>query len=177
MRKRIYSVMTQEEFIKILVKKRYSYKIEGDKIVVTHKSEVYLNDLSSLPPGVVFKNKGDVDLDSLTSLPPGVVFKNNGVLSLRSLKTLPLGVEFKNTNNVILNGLKTIHLAVEFMNERDVFLPPFQLLRIHPGVEFNNGLGVYFTSKPGWYALWESDIEGIDSKRLLNFMISKGFFI
>ena len=153
--------MTREEFIEILDREGYSYEIEGDKIgdkiVVTHKSEVYLDDLSSLPPGVVFKN--------------------NGVLSLRSLETLPLGVEFKNTNNVILNGLKTIHLGVEFMNERDVFLPPFQLLIIHPGVEFNNGLGVYFTSKPGWYALWESDIEGIDSKRLLNVMIKQGMFI
>ena len=116
-------------------------------------------------------------MDDLSSLPPGVVFKNNGVLSLRSLETLPLGVEFKNTNNVILNGLKTIHLGVEFMNERDVFLPPFGLLRIHPGVEFKNGLGVYFTSEPGWYVLWESDIEGIDSKRLLNVMIKRGMFI
>ena len=148
--------MTQEEFIKILDKKRYSYEIEGDRIVVTEDGYVYLDDLSSLPPGVVFKN--------------------NGVLSLRSLETLPLGVEFKNTNNVILSGLKTIHLGVEFMNERDVFLPPFQLLIIHPGVEFNNGRGVYFTSTPGWYDLWESDIEGIESKMLLNVMIKQGVF-
>jgi hypothetical protein len=148
--------MTQKAFIKILDKKKYSYKIEGDKIVVTHKSEVYLDDLSSLPPGVVFKN--------------------NGVLSLRSLETLHLGVEFKNTNNVILGGLKTIHLGVEFMNERDVFLPPFQLLMIHPGVEFNNGRGVYFTSTPRFYTLWESNLKGIESKRLLNVMIKQGVF-
>ena len=149
--------MTREEFIEILDRERYSYKIEGDKIIVTHKGEVYLM--------------------TLTSLPPGVVFKNTGVLHLDSLISLPLGVEFKNTHNVILNDIKTIHLGVEFMNERDVFLPPFGLLRIHPGVEFKNGLGVYFTSEPGWYVLWESDIEGIDSKRLLNVMIKRGMFI
>ena len=149
--------MTQEAFIEQLDEKGYSYKIERGKIIVTHKGDVYLM--------------------TLTSLPPGVVFKNTGVLHMDSLISLPLGVEFKNTNNVILNDIKTIHLGVEFMNERDVFLPPFGLLRIHPGVEFKNGLGVYFTSKPGWYALWESDIEGIDSKRLLNVMIKQGVFI
>ena len=76
MRKMIYSVMTQEEFINVLDKKRYSYKIEGDLIVVTDKNTVDLESLTSLPPGVEFRNGGYVVLPSLTSLPSGVVFKN-----------------------------------------------------------------------------------------------------
>ena len=57
--------MTQEEFIAILDEKRYSYEIEGDKIIVTHEGVVYLDSLTSLPPDVVFKNRGDVYLKSL----------------------------------------------------------------------------------------------------------------
>ena len=66
--------MTQEEFIEILDGEDYSYEIEGDKIVVTHRGgvdlgNVYLSSLTSIPPGVEFKNKGYVNLDSLKSLP------------------------------------------------------------------------------------------------------------
>ena len=68
--------MTQEEFIKVLDEKGCSYKIEGDKIIVTYRGSVFLESLTSLPPGVVFKNEGGVDLRYLTSLPPGVEFKN-----------------------------------------------------------------------------------------------------
>jgi hypothetical protein len=103
--------MTRDEFIKVL--KYYTYKIEGDNIVVTHKGNVNLISLMSLPSGVKFKNKGDVYLQSLTSLPPGV--------------------------------------------------------------KFENGDGVYLGSLTGYY--WEGNIEGIDSRRLLNLMISKGLFI
>ena len=57
--------MTQEAFIAILDEEGYSYKIEGDKIVVTHNGYVDLRSLTSLPPGVEFRNGGDVDLRSL----------------------------------------------------------------------------------------------------------------
>ena len=72
--------MTREEFIKVLDEKGYSYKIKGDKIVVTHKGYVNLKSITSLPPGVEFNNKGTVYLDSLKSLPPGVEFNNKGEL-------------------------------------------------------------------------------------------------
>ena len=85
MRIEIYSVMTQEEFIKVLKKEKYSYEIEGDKIVVTSKGYVYLSKLTSIPSGVVFKNGGSVNLSALTSLPPGVEFRNGGDVDLRSL--------------------------------------------------------------------------------------------
>ena len=87
--------MTREEFIEILDKKGYSYKIEGDKIIVTHESDVSFDDLTSLPPDIEFKNVGDVYV-----------------------------------------GLRIRRL----LNE------------------------------------WKFNIKGIDNKRLLNFMISKGVF-
>ena len=107
--------MTREEFIEILKKEGYSYKIEGDKIVVTYGYGVDLSALTSIPPGVEFKNGGYVDLESLTSLPPGVEFKNG----------------------------------------EDVYL----------------GLLI-----GRWFDEWQGNIEGIDSKRLLNVMIKQGVF-
>ena len=88
--------MTQEEFIEVLKKKKYSYKIEGDLIVVTHYSGVYLDALTTLPAGVKFENGGYVYLDSLIG---------------------------------------------------------------------------------GFFSEWEGNIEGVNSKRLLNLMISKGLFL
>jgi len=148
--------MTQEEFIKKLDEEGYSYEIEGDKLVVTHERDVNLNSLKSLPPGVEFKNRGDVWLHSLTSIPPGVEFRNDGSVWLNSLKSLPPGVEFRNDGGVRLNSLKS--------------LPP--------GVEFKNRWSVKLDSLiGGWFDDWKGNIEGIDSKRLLNSMISKGMFI
>ena len=87
--------MTQKEFIAILNREKYSYGIEEDKVIVTHRGDVYLSSLTSIPPGVVFKNRGHVELNSII------------------------------------------------------------------GGEFDD---------------WNGNIEGIDSKRLLNLMISKGIF-
>ena len=97
--------MTREAFIKVLDKKKYSYKIEGDKIVVTHKDNVFLNALTSLPPGVEFKNEGNVYLNLLKTLPQGFVFENRWSVSLEALTSLPLGVEFKNGGYVYLPSL------------------------------------------------------------------------
>ena len=99
---------------------------------------------------------GDVDLPSLQTLPPGVEFKNRRSVYLNSLQTLPPGVEFKNGGGVDLSSLETIP----------------------PGVEFNNGRSVYlWTLIGGWLEDWSGNIEGIESKMLLNSMINKGMFI
>ena len=101
------------------------------------------------------KNGGDVLLESLKTIPPGVEFKNKGDVYLYNLTTLPAGVEFKNRWGVYLNSLETIP----------------------PGVEFKNGGTVYLDSLVGgWFSVWEANIEGVDSNRLLNVMISKGLF-
>jgi len=147
--------MTQKEFIKVLDKKGYSYKIEGDRVVVTHKGDVFLDSLTSLPPGVEFRNGGYVSLHSLKSLPPGVVFRNEGNVYLESLTSLPPGVEFRNGGYVSLHSLTSLPPGVEFRNRGVVGL--------------NSIIGGEFDD-------WKGNIEGIDSKRLLNLMISKGIF-
>jgi len=94
-------------------------------------------------------------LESLTSLPPGVEFSNGRSVLLYALTSLPPDVVFRNEGNVWLNALTS--------------LPP--------GVEFKNGKGVRLRDLIGdWFNRWKGNIEGIDSKRLLNLMISKGVF-
>jgi hypothetical protein len=97
--------VSREEFIQILKDNRYSYEIEGDKIIVTDDEHVYLDALTSLPPGVEFKNRGSVYLDALTSLHPGVEFENKGAVYLDALTSLHPGVEFKKRGSVYLDAL------------------------------------------------------------------------
>ncbi len=175
--------MTQEEFIKVLEDlKGYSYEIEGDKIVVTEDGDVYLDsieeweELDTIPPDVVFMNNGNVFLNFLKTLPSGVVFMNNGNVFLNFLKTLSTSVEFNNRGNVNLSSLKTLPHGVEFKNGGYVNLNSLETLP--PGVEFKNGGDVYFDSLfGGRFDEWEGNIDGIDSKRLLNLMIKRGLFI
>ena len=97
--------MTQEAFIKVLEEKGYSYKLEGDKIVVTHNKWVFLRSLETLPPDVEFRNKLDVFMDFLKTLPPGVVFKNGEDVYLHSLMNISPGVQFGNEGDVYLNSI------------------------------------------------------------------------
>ena len=82
--------MTQEEFIKILKRKKYSYEIEGDKIIVTHKGSVHLKLLTSLPSDVEFRNVGNVYLDSLTG---GAIIRCEGNIE---------GIDSKRLLNVMI---------------------------------------------------------------------------
>jgi hypothetical protein len=78
--------MTREEFKKRLDSLGYSYKEEGDKIVVDDYNDfVFLGNLKSLPPMVIFENGGGIFLNSLTTISPGVEFKNPGTIWLESL--------------------------------------------------------------------------------------------
>jgi hypothetical protein len=147
--------MTRSRFIRLLKDKRYSYDIQGNKIVVTDDGTVYLNSLTSLPPGVEFRDGGDVWLDSITSLPPGVEFMNRGRVYLRSLTSIPPGVVFMNGGDVWLDSITSLPPGVEFRNGGDVSLDYL--------------LGGNFTK-------WKGNIKGIDSKRLLNMMIKQGVF-
>ena len=93
----------------------------------------------------------DIDLREL-EIPSDVIFENEGEVTL-SIEEIPENVEFANEGDVYLYHVENIHTSVKFNNEGDVWL------------------------KVGWFNLiWKGNIEGIDSKRLLNFMISKGVF-
>jgi len=160
--------MTKEEFIKVLNNLNYNYgRLEG-KITIEgcgYHTIASLNSLTSIPPGVVFKNLGDVQLNSLTSLPPGTEFRNEGDVELKSLTSLPPDVLFENKGAVYLGSLTSLPPGVEFRNRRDVVLK--SLLSSVPPVVFA-GVGSFYH--------WAGNIKGIDSKRLLNKMISIGIF-
>ena len=145
--------MTKKEFKQVLDGKRYSYEMEGNKIVVTRKGTVYLNSLTSIPLDMEFKNKGSVYLNSLTSLPPGAVFSNEGEVGLGSLTSLSPGVIFDNGGAIDLGPLKKIPPSVVFNNKGWVNLD-------------------WFGSS--WE--WRGNIKGIGGNRLLNKMISLELF-
>jgi hypothetical protein len=105
---------------------------------------------------VVVTDEGDVHLQSLTSLPPGIVFNNGWHVHLQSLTSLPPGVSFRNEGGVDLRSLTSLSPGVEFRNEGYVYLDSL--------------IG-------GFFSEWEGNIEGVNSKRLLNLMISKGLFL
>ena len=100
-----------------------------------------------------------VDLRSLTSLPPGVEFNNGGSIDLYYLTSLPPGVAFRNGGSVNLNALTSLPPGVEFTN----------------GGNFGGNIDLG-SLVSGYFGKWEGNIEGIDSKRLLNKMISLGIF-
>jgi len=85
-------------------------------------------------------------------------------------------VVFMNNGNVFLNFLKTLSTSVEFNNRGYVVLE--SLTSISPDVVFKNGGEVELDSLfGGRFDEWEGNIDGIDSKRLLNLMIKRGLFI
>lgn len=175
--------MTREAFIKVLEYRSYSYEMTGNSVVVTHGDTTHGDDvflglttLETLPPDVQFRNKGSVKLNSLKTLPTGVQFNNGGNVHLNSLETLHSDVQFNNGGGVDLISLKTLLFDVQFMNKDWVILESLE--NIPSGVKFNNEGDVELRSLIGerFFSKWKGNIEGIDSKRLLNVMISKGVF-
>ena len=84
-----------------------------------------------------------------------------------------------NNGNVWLSSISSIPPNVEFNNKGDVDL---RSVKVMPsGVVFNNGGRVIMISLIfggyGWFSKWEGNIDGVDSNRLLNFMIKQGVFI
>jgi hypothetical protein len=92
----------------VLENKGYSYKEEGDNLVVnrfSHPGDINLGALTSLPPGIVFNNPGGVYLPFVTSLPPGVEFSNRGNVNLASIVSISPDVLFRNIGSVYLDSM------------------------------------------------------------------------
>ena len=146
--------MTREAFIKELEKKEYSYKIEGNKIVVTHaESHVDLNHLTHIPPDIIFNNIMDVDLESIEDVPRGVEFRNEGSVYLSSVISISPDSIFNNGWAIDLGPLEKIPSTVVFNNKGWINLDWF-----------------------GYSWEWRGNIKGIGGNRLLNKMISIGLF-
>jgi hypothetical protein len=97
--------MTREEFAEKLRFNYYSYRMEGNKVVVTDSNTIMFTTLDSIPSDVEFNSGGPVYLYSIKDLPYGVIFNNRGDVILDSLKSISRGVEFNNEGDVRLNSL------------------------------------------------------------------------
>lgn len=139
--------MNRDEFIGMLDKKGYSYKVEGDKIIVNDKRDISFPFRTTIPSGVVFMNGGYVDLTSVNTMYPGVEFRNEGDVILRSLRAIPYDVVLSNNGDIDLRELTMIPSRLRFNNTGNVLLK------------------------------WKFDIEGIRSKEILNTMIKRKIII
>jgi len=84
-----------------------------------------------------------------------IVVNRLGDVNLHSLTTIPEGIVFSNGGDVSLSSLTTLPEGTVFSNKGRVHLESL--------------IG-------GWDFRWKGNIKGIDSKRLLNKMISIGLF-
>lgn len=167
--------MTQEEFIILLESKGYDYDISGDLIIIDGEDKeqnvVYLELIDSMPSGVEFsKNCRGVSLDNLKELPSRVYFNNTSYVNLKSLEYINTEVAFNNGAMVHLDSLKELNSNVKFNNGGYVNLKSLE--KISQDFEFNNNGNVYFRNFNT--KTWGYSIDGINSRRLLNFVISKG---
>lgn len=104
----------------------------------------------------IVTTKGDVNLNYYESIPPNVKFKNDGSVYLSRLKSLPSNTHFLNTGYVNLESITSLPQTTKFANGGEIHLESL--------------VG-------GWFDDWPSNINGINNKRLLNFMIKKGLFL
>jgi hypothetical protein len=143
--------MTREEFIEILDREGYPYKIVNDKIVITSRSRRGINLVGSAIDDTVNGGQMIIIIDEI---PSGIIFQGKGGVNLSSLEVLPPDVEFRNIGKVDLSSMK---------------------LPIDLADSFNNSGGISF-SNLYWKGNWEGNIEGIDNKRLFRLMIKRGIF-
>lgn len=163
--------MTREEFIEVLNAEGYNYILKGGKIVINDKGfHVVLNQLESLPSGVIFNNRGPVYLTRLISIPEGTRFINRGSVYLSRLLKISSSSIFENLGAVYMLDVKQIPPGAVFTNEGGIYLG--KKVSILPGVEFNNKGVVRFEEEE-----YKGDIPEIEGKRILNLMVKQGVFL
>lgn len=143
--------MTQEDFIEVLDKNNYSYKIKGDNIIVTKGDGTRGVHLVALN----IEDEHGISFHIIDSIPEGVIFKCKGLVNLNSLEKIPDGVEFRNTGDVWLDNISTSEIPQEY-------------------VFYNTG-SINFSNR-SWDHRWIGNIEGVNDKRLMNLMIKRGLF-
>jgi hypothetical protein len=144
--------MTREEFIEILDREGYSYKISSnDKLVITSRGKRGINLVGSIIDDTANGGQMVIIIDEI---PSGIIFQGNGGVNLSSLEVLPPDVEFRNIGEVDLSSMKLpTDLADSFNNSGDII--------------FSN---LY------WKGNWRGNIEGIDNKRLFRLMVKQEAF-
>lgn len=147
--------MTKEHFISILKKKKYKYKEEDDKIIIT----------SGEITGMV-----NFGFNEIKSIPSGVIFENHGDVSIETVKILD-DIEFKNDGSVYIPGAIKIFPGVKFNNSSAVYM---DILGVNTAYKISSNF--LWVSCPLNTNTKVPTRGSIDSKVLLNKMIERGIF-
>ena len=146
--------MTREEFIEQLDRDKITYNILGNEIEITgsnglaYKWNVAINQIDTLPSGVIFNNKGNVHIMFLEEIPEGVQFNNGGNIVLGSYD----------------QGIK-IHPSTVFNNGKSKIM-----------IGYQRGGSYMFNTSGDWGESWKGSIDDISTKRLFNLMVKQGVF-
>jgi hypothetical protein len=146
--------MTREEFIEQLDKDKITYNILGSDIEITgsnglaYKWNVAINQIDTLPSGVIFNNKGNVHIMFLQEIPEGVQFNNGGNIVLGSYD----------------QGIK-IHPSTVFNNGKSKIM-----------IGYQRGGSYMFNTSGDWGESWKGSIDDINTKRLFSLMVKREVF-
>ena len=180
--------MRRDTFMDFLDKEEYSFTEQGNKIIIDDPS-LFDADISSIPPGVIFRNGGDVYLDYVTSIPKGtefenaghvfvqgaislsegIKFRNRGDVNMESIRSFDVDIIFKNSGDLKFDLLNNINRPIIFQNRESIFFSSGSLPNFSKGVRFENGKGitVYDENIKSFF------IPGIKQNRILNCMIKQ----
>jgi len=95
--------MDQEDFKRVLTRRRIPYRVEGKRLIVG-------------------RWRSDMDLSGVKTIPSETVFNNMGSINLPDIEEIPSGVELR-TSFVHLNALKRIHPSARFTDSTSVISP------------------------------------------------------
>ena len=146
--------MTREDFIEQLDKDKITYNILGSDIEITgsnglaYKWNVAINQIDTLPSGVIFNNKGNVHIMFLQEIPEGVQFNNGGNIVLGSYD----------------QGIK-IHPSTVFNNGKSKIM-----------IGYQRGGSYMFNTSGDWGESWKGSIDDINTKRLFSLMVKREVF-
>lgn len=76
--------MSSQGFINFLNFKTYDHIIDNDTIIITDPGTVDFGNsgIDKIPSNVIFRNRGNVYFEDISSIPPGVIIDNFGFVSL-----------------------------------------------------------------------------------------------
>lgn len=133
--------MKRDKFIDILDEEEFNFYEQGNKIIIDEPC-LFDMDISSIPPGVVFRNGGDVYLDYVTNIPKGTEFENDGHVFLQGAISLSEGIKFRNKGDVNIESIRSLDKDIIFKNTGDLRLD--LLNDIKSPVIFQNGGSIFF---------------------------------
>ena len=137
--------MNSFKFMDLLDEEEYSFREQGNKIVIDHDGDIYLSDLISIPPNILFQNDGGVDLSGVLSIPKGIEFDNKRDVVLEGTLSISSGTKFRNRRDLFLDSLQDIGKGIIFKNGGEIRL--YSISSIGEGTIFSNGDSIILSGR------------------------------